>query len=96
MTAYVYRGRGTLAATEATLRFRAMWPVLDGLIDPQDLITQATRELPQVAARAQATLTSPPRWAIREGRDIPGSGGHQWVLVAEAAAVNRVRPTGDL
>jgi hypothetical protein len=63
---------------------RAIWPVLEPTTPLPDLIAQA--DLHAIARQAHATITGRPRWAIRPGTDIPGSGGHPLVLIAEAPA----------
>ena len=69
--------------------FRAVWPVLEGqgtATSDAELILQAIGDLPDVAHRHHARITGDPKAHITEGRHIQGSGGHKYVVIAEAPA----------
>jgi hypothetical protein len=66
-----------------------VWPVLDvaDLAHPDALLAQAIDDLPRLAHQLRAELTGEPaRLSIRPGREVPGSGGAQWVVHALAPA----------
>ena len=68
--------------------FRAFWPIIDPTIPPDELIREATADLPLLTSRAHAVLTGPCRWAIAPSEKVPGSGRvTKTVLLAEAPAV---------
>lgn len=71
--------------------FRGIWPIHDPDLRLEHLVAEATRDLPRVAAQSRAKLTSAVRWTIRQGNDVPGSGGAAWVLVGEAVALKMDR-----
>jgi hypothetical protein len=73
-----------------THTFRAVWPIVDGTGTAEtdaELILQALGDLPNVAHRHHATITGTPRACITEGCHVQGSGGHAYVVVMEAPAV---------
>jgi len=63
--------------------FRAIWPVLDHHIPLTDLTDEAWPELNDLAHRSRYTIAGRPRWCIRPGSDVAGSGGAALVLVAD-------------
>lgn len=71
--------------------FVALWPVVEPLPFTQ-LVEEAKATLPSVLMKARATLTTSPRWSMRFGCDVPGSGGAEVVLVMEARAEKAKRP----
>lgn len=75
--------------------FRAIWPIVDDDITLRDLISQATRDLPAVAARAHADLSDRGRWYVADSTKVPGSGRiTPTVLVYEAPATEKRRTVG--
>lgn len=73
----------------AVSMFRAVWPVIEGQGTAEtdsELILQAMGDLPMVARRHNARITGNPRACITEGRKVPGSAGHKYVVVIEAPA----------
>jgi len=72
-------------AQERDVVLTGVWPVLDvaDLAHPERLLAEAADDLPRLAAQLRAELTgAPPRMSIRPGREVPGSGGAQWVVHA--------------
>jgi hypothetical protein len=66
--------------------WRAIWPVIDDL-PASDLIAEALADLPIVAVRHGRTLAGRPRWSIRPGHDVPGSGGALLVVICDVMTV---------
>lgn len=71
--------------------FTALWPITDRR-PMRYLIAEAREDLPRVLLLAHARLLAEPRWSIRRGQDVPGSGGAAEVLVAVAPAMRAQRP----
>lgn len=72
--------------------FRAIWPVLDPSRLLQDLIAEASQDLPRVALMAHAEITGRGRWSMRPAAEVPGSGNvTATVLMYEAPARERPR-----
>lgn len=63
--------------------WRAIWPVLDESRTLSELVGEASDQLPGMFARARLRPIGRPRWSVRPGADIPGSGGAATVLVAD-------------
>jgi hypothetical protein len=77
------------APPAATHTFRAVWPVVEGNGTAEtdaELILQALGDLAAVARRHNAMITGEPRACITDGRRVPGSAGHRYVVVVEAPA----------
>lgn len=71
----------------ASHRFRALWPILDEQRTWNQLLQEAARELPLVAARAHARIVGPTRWTIAPSAYVPGSGHTtDQVLICDAPA----------
>jgi hypothetical protein len=66
--------------------WRAIWPVIEDL-PASDLIAEALEDLPIVAVRHGRTLAGRPRWSIRPGHDVPGSGGALLVVICDVMTV---------
>jgi WhiB family redox-sensing transcriptional regulator len=66
-------------------RLLAWWPVRDPHRPMLDLINEARRDLPAIAAARGVELAGRVRWSKRPGRDFP-SAGADVVLVAETPA----------
>ena len=66
---------------------RAVWPILDDGLTMRDAIALATPELDDIAQRAHARIVGTPRWSLRDGTEVPGSGHDGLVLVCDAPAV---------
>jgi hypothetical protein len=69
-----------------------IWPVVDPLASFDDLIDEASTAVPALCRRHHVELLGRPRWTLRRGFTIPGSGGAHTVLVAEAPAKPVARP----
>lgn len=68
--------------------FKAIWPITDQTQSLDELIAVATPEVPTLASRAHARITSRGRFTIARSIDVPGSGrATPTVLVYEARAV---------
>lgn len=65
--------------------FRMIWPVTDPM-PFDDLINEASADVPRLCRVHHVELSGRPRWTLRRGFTIPGSGGAHTVLVAEAPA----------
>jgi hypothetical protein len=66
--------------------WRAIWPVIEDL-PASDLIAEALEDLPIVAVRHGRTLAGRPRWSIRPGHDVPGSGGALLVVICDVMTI---------
>lgn len=81
-------------------RYRAIWPVLPPQLPLSDLIDEAWPDLQAILIRSRLTIVGRPRWCIRPGADVPGSGGACQVLVADCLVSvmprNMDALTGDL
>lgn len=75
---------GTVDGVKAQ-HFRAIWPILDPRRTLTALSDEAWPDLQVLAARARVQMLGRPRWCIRPGSDVPGSGGAHLVLVADVA-----------
>lgn len=75
--------------------FRMIWPVTEPL-PFDDLIDAASCDVPDLCRRQHVELVARPRWTLRRGFTIPGSGGAHTVLVAEAPARVVERPTMEV
>lgn len=62
--------------------FRAIWPVIDQR-PLHVLVCEAKPDLPRLLAVHRARPLSRPSWALRPGREVPGSRGADVVLVME-------------
>lgn len=78
------------------LHYRAIWPVLDESLPLTDLIDEANRDLPQLLRRSRLRAAARPRWCLRPGRDVPGSGGARTVLVCDVAVAQIPRDVDAL
>ena len=67
---------------------RALWPILDDVDQPwPELVAEAAKDLPRVAARAHAEIIGPATFAIAPSSQVPGSGNlTRFTLVAQAPA----------
>jgi|GEM_PF-6638894 len=66
------------------MKFQAFWPVADPAATEGQLIGEAIDDIHHVAARHGAKITSHPTFRFMPGRLVPGSGGADRVLVAQA------------
>lgn len=71
--------------------YRAVWPLLSeaGRRPLRELVAEAESDLPWMLAVAHVrrAAVGRPRWTIRPGRDVPGSGGAPEVLVLDLPVV---------
>ena len=77
--------------------FRAVWPITDMATPLDELIAGATKDLPMLAARAHADLSSVTggRWSVASASRVPGSGNLTAnVLLFETPATPRQRRVG--
>lgn len=74
--------------------FRAIWPVLAAMT-LDDAIDEASADLPRLCRIHRVRIVGMPRWALRRGSQVPGSGGAHTVLVLDAAAIRVERPGED-
>lgn len=66
---------------------RVLWPILDDTVPARQIADEALADLPQVARRARARITGPPRWHVARSTSVPGSGRiTTHVLILEAPA----------
>lgn len=69
---------------------RAFWPIVDPTLGWDDLISEALKDLPWVAARSHVNITGLPRWYVARSVDFPGSGRvTELILVCEVPATRR-------
>ena len=76
-----------------TEHYRAWWPITDPTMTLDQLAAEAvTDHLPELLRRNRYRSVGLIRWSIRYGRDLPGSGGHHLILVADLAVERIPRP----
>ena len=73
--------------------FRALWPITDPSMTLAELANEALPDLEAITHRSRVQAIGRPRWCIRPGRDVPGSGGAEQVLIADLAVVAIPRNT---
>lgn len=72
--------------------FQALWPVVDSTMSYEDLKAEAIADLPKVARRHGVITIGSPTVMIREGKEVPGAGDTELVVVVESPVVE-VPPT---
>lgn len=70
--------------------FRAIWPVVDESVPLKELLDEAAADLPAVARRHGLVVRSALHPRVARGRDVPGSGGADLVVLIDVEVV-RIR-----
>lgn len=66
--------------------FQAVWPITDPGMPAAELISQAARDLPNIASRHRVRITGEPRFQVRIGRHVQGSQGAKRVITCNVEA----------
>lgn len=72
--------------------FVAVWPIVE-MTTPAELIQEARADLAGLANQARAALMGKPKFSIRPGSEVPGSGGAEFVVCATAPAIEMAVPS---
>lgn len=67
--------------------FHAIWPITDTTLAFHELRAEGEGLLPELLRMHRLEQVGRPRWSVRPGSDVPGSGGAHTVLLAVVPVV---------